>query len=704
MDRIAQILVKYRGQISVVSVGLLLVCAFFFNLPQLTGSLSGFELENNWHFEQYKKTDSLFGHQQKIYLHVTPKNDNRNQTFGGVAYLSKNISESYPKVSIISPISFYVGMKDHWKSKDSSLVSFFEEAESIPILNQLIAKDKKSFLIVVTSKNNKDLNVKEFNEIIQNPIDGILAVKAISPMHIEDAIARYIKFDVRNIIVLILLFFFLYIMLVFRNLYAVLFTGSIVVVSIVATLYLFSLFGFRMNLISVLAIPIVLILSLSDALHLLSSYVKYNYIEQKNERLKTVISHVIIPSFFSSATTAAAFFSFYFFNESPFIKEFGLITAIAIMLEVVITFSIAPFLLYKFNIMKVYDKQIIGLSIFFIRLRKPISVGLLALMIIAVFLAKDLEFKSSNEIFFPTNSAIQETHDELRENFASNLALDVFVQLEATHFENESEKEIAETELLNYTRLLSKKFKKEELIVHVNSATNNYFFKSKMGIPINLFKVLGSKNPYYNEITETYHIELKLASADNIIAFQKTELDQLIANVPKNMKVTYSSLAILTDEVNKSVSSSLIKSLSSSGIVIFLMILLLTKSIKTSLLSLAPNIVPLAFVIIIFYVFNIHLNIITAITGVICLGLLDDDTVHILYRKLWLKEPMEELSFSILSSAILLIGGFSFFLVSSFEPIRVLGWVSALIFFIGVISEMTLMQWILDGDKNEKKV
>jgi len=704
MDRIAQILVKYRGQISVVSVGLLLVCAFFFSLPQLTGSLSGFELENNWHFEQYKKTDSLFGHQQKIYLHVTPKNDNRNQTFDGVAYLSKNISESYPEVSIISPVSFYVGMKDHWKSKDSSLVSFFKEAESIPILNQLIAKDKKSFLIVVTSKNNKDLNVKEFNKIIQNPIDGILAVKAISPMHIEDAIARYIKFDVRNIIVLILLFFFLYIMLVFRNLYAVLFTGSIVVVSIVATLYLFSLFGFRMNLISVLAIPIVLILSLSDALHLLSSYVKYNYIEQKNERLKTVISHVIIPSFFSSATTAAAFFSFYFFNESPFIKEFGLITAIAIMLEVVITFSIAPFLLYKFNIMKVYDKQIIGLSIFFIRLRKPISVGLLALMIIAVFLAKDLEFKSSNEIFFPTNSAIQETHDELRENFASNLALDVFVQLEATHFENESEKEIAETELLNYTRLLSKKFKKEELIVHVNSATNNYFFKSKMGIPINLFKVLGSKNPYYNEITETYHIELKLASADNIIAFQKTELDQLIANVPKNMKVTYSSLAILTDEVNKSVSSSLIKSLSSSGIVIFLMILLLTKSIKTSLLSLAPNIVPLAFVIIIFYVFNIHLNIITAITGVICLGLLDDDTVHILYRKLWLKEPMEELSFSILSSAILLIGGFSFFLVSSFEPIRVLGWVSALIFFIGVISEMTLMQWILDGDKNEKKV
>ena len=704
MDLIAQILVKYRVRFLVVSLGLLVACAMFFSFPQLTGSLSGFELENNWHFEQYKKTDSLFGHQQKIYLHVTPKNDNRNQTFGGVAHLSKNISKSYPESSIISPVSFYVGMKDHWKSKDSSLVSFFSEAESIPILNQLIAKDKKSFLIVVTTKNSKDIKVSEFDKLIHVPLDGIESVKAISPMHIEDSIARYITLDVRNIIILILLFFFLYIMLVFKNLYAVLFTLGIMVVSIIATLYLFSVFGYSMNLISILAIPIVLILSLSDALHLLSSYVKYNYIGEKKERLKTVISHVIIPSVFSSATTSAAFLSFYFFNESPFIKEFGLITSIAIMLEVVITFSVAPFLLFKFNITKVYDRQIIGLSTLLIRIRKPISIALLAIMVIAIFLANQLEFKSSNEIFFPTNSEIEETHDALRENFASNLALDVFVQLEETHFKNETEKEIAEKELLNYTRLLTNKFKKEELIVHVNSATNNYFFKSRMGVPINLYKVLGSKNPYHNEETGAYHIELKLASADNIIAFQKTELDQLSANVPENIEVTYSSLAILTDEINKSVSSSLIKSLSSSGIVIFLMILILTRSIKTSLFSLAPNIVPLAFLIIIFYVFNIHLNIITAITGVICLGLLDDDTVHILYRKLWLKEPMGELSFSILSSAILLIGGFSFFLVSSFEPIRVLGWVSALIFFIGIISEMTIMHWILEDDKKGKKL
>jgi hypothetical protein len=56
---------------------------------------------------------------------------------------------------------------------------------------------------------------------------------------------------------------------------------------------------------------------------------------------------------------------------------------------------------------------------------------------------------------------------------------------------------------------------------------------------------------------------------------------------------------------------------------------------------------------------------------------------------------MEELSFSILSSAIILTICFALFMTSSFKPIVAFGWVSSLIFIIGIISEMTLMQWIL---------
>jgi predicted RND superfamily exporter protein len=117
---------------------------------------------------------------------------------------------------------------------------------------------------------------------------------------------------------------------------------------------------------------------------------------------------------------------------------------------------------------------------------------------------------------------------------------------------------------------------------------------------------------------------------------------------------------------------------------------------------LVPNLIPLSFILVSFFLLDLNINILTAITGVVCLGLLDDDTIHILYRKIWLKEEMEELSFSILSTAILLVLGFALFLSSSFQPIRVFGLLSAFVFLIGIICELTLMQWVLNQIKKSQ--
>lgn len=697
MKLFVDILVRYKGFFFIGTFAIFVVCGVLLPMPSFTGSLSGFGLENNWQYKQ------LVGKEVKIFLHLVSENDDRTQTFKAVNVLSQKITETCPDVSIVSPVSFYSKMILHWKRGNNSLTSFFSEAKNIPILNQLIAKDQSSFLIIVSIHNKDAFELDVFNNIIHSPPDGISSIMAMSSMHIESAIEHFIKHDIIKILSLILVFFFSYIIITFRSLLAVAFTFIIVVISILIPIFLFAIMNVDINLISILSIPIVLILSLSDTMHLQAGYVKYNYITQKDERIKKVITHFVVPSFFSSATTAAAFFSFFLFNESLYIKEFGLATAIALMIEVVLTLAIAPFLLYKFNLTKCYAQRIYGLSKFFSRVRKPVSIGLLAILIISVFIVNKLQFESDSNVFFPTKSTIWEMHEELKENFSSSLTLDVFVKQNIKEQQDENIPYKSQNILRDYTRIISEKFKDDDLVVNVNSATNNYMFITRFGMPVNLYSVLGNKNPFYDKSSDTYRINLKFSNANDIVLFQKSKLDQIIADAPDDVNVTYSSFAILMDEVNESVATSLIKSLSTSGIFIFLMILILTNSIKTSLLSLAPNVVPIAFVIIVFYVFNIHINIITAITGVICLGLLDDDTVHILYRKLWLKEPMEELSFSILSSAILVIAGFGFFLVSSFEPIRVLGWVSALIFFIGVISEMTLMQWVLDSVKNKVK-
>ena len=699
MKAIIDILVRKKrlffiiGMLSVI--GTLCVLPF----PKFTGNLDGFSLEDNNTFKKAKELDMLFGGKEKIYLVVTPNSDKLDVVLNSIDSISLNLKNKFTDAEISSPKSFYSKMIRHWKTRDNQFSSFLKEASEVPLLQQLIARDKSSFLIILSLDHHDESTANEINKVINKKYQGINTIGAMSTVHLEAAIKKHVEKDVVLISVLILVFFLGFIMLIFRDFLAVLFTFVNIVISLCAAFVLFYILGYKINIISILVIPITLILSMSDSLHLLVGYIKNKNIVNKEQRLSKVIDQYIIPSFFSSATTAAAFFSFYLFNDSQYIREFGLITSIALMMEFFLTFAIAPFLLYKFNIQSLYEKQLKQISAFFYRRKVVFSVGFILLILISIPLINKLKFHTDSEVFFPRNSEIREVHNSLNKNYHSFIDLTVYVSLK-----KDGNNQSGNDSLFEITKKLTQRFEKLDKVVNVNSATEQFMFKSKVGTRVNLFAHLNDRNPYYNADKNLYKIQVQFKEAQNIIDLKNHGLKQLLADLPNDIEVSYSSNILLMDAVNASVASSLIKSLSSSGFVIFLMMLLLSRSLKTAFYSLLPNIAPIAFIVVMYYVFGMHINILTAITAVICLGLLDDDTVHIIYRKLYLKEPMGELSFSILSSAVLLNIGFLLFMFSSFEPIRVLGWVSAIIFTVGVVCEMTLMQWVIERVKNKKDV
>jgi predicted RND superfamily exporter protein len=669
--------------LSTVSVFLSLI---FIPLPEFTGDISGFKIDNNRHFEAFNKADKIFKHNSKVYLHIYPKSNNLSAVKELIHEISNQIKTDFQEVSLISPLEFHKKMSQHWKIKNNSLSAFLDQASNVPVIGQLISKDKKSFLLVASFPSKDSIDASYFNKFEILKHQEIKSINTFSISHVEASIEDYIRKDLLVLTFLIIFFFIIYILLVYRTINALIFTGFIILIPIAASLSLFYFFGLKMNLISILVIPILLILALSDALHLMAGYIKFKDVANKNDRVNKVISHYLIPSFFSSATTAAAFFSFYCFNDSKYIQEFGLITSIALMIEFFITFLIAPFLLYFISPNMVYDRFVNSISFFLLRHKKAFSYASFLILIISGFLISKIVIKSDTEIFFPQNSKIRNIHESFKESFYSSINLNILIK---------SDNSVSRESTNNFIKKLVKKLKSERVITGVISSTDQYFFKSKIGIPVNLFKNLGENNPYYNAKLNIHRIELHFTNGNKVVEFSKNRLNEIISKPPDGINISTVSSAILMDEVNSSVSKSLVQSLSSSGLVIFLMIFLLTRSISASILSLLPNLVPIAFIAILFYVFGISLNIITSLTAVICLGLLDDDTVHILYRKLLLKEEMEELSFSILSSGIILSFCFSLFLISSFKPIQMFGWISALIFIIGVICEFTLMQWII---------
>lgn len=656
-------------------------------VPKFNGDTSGFNLEENEEYIKYQNTNSFFKNRSKVYLEVIPNSDNRKEIQKEIQKISQEITSEYKNAIVISPLPYYNKLIRHWKIKNNQLSTFLKQAKEIPELKKLISNDLKSFLVLISFDDFKSIDIDYLNTIFQRPSPEIKKINVFSMAHLEDSIEKYVTKDVINLTLLIVIFFSFYIVFTFRDYKALIFMGFTILGPISISLLIFYYLNVEVNLISLLVFPIVLILALSDSVHLLTGYVKFNYVEDREIRTKKVIANYFIPSFFSSLTTSAAFLSFYFFNDYIFIQQFGMITSISLMLEFLIVFSIAPFLLIRLHIQKLNDHNINLISNFLFSNKKSISVGLIIVLFTSLTLVNKLSVSTNSDIFFPLKSEISKVRNRLMDKYYSTIKLDILLSSK----EKKNDNQIIE----NYILKLNKRFENEALIVNNSSSLDKFYFKTRYGVKANLFDFLGSGNPYYDKKTNTQRIELKFKSYKDVVDFSKGKLLEIIKDIPKEINISYSSMGLLLNEMNNSITTSLVKSLLSSGIVIFFIILIMTKSIFASLLSLLPNLIPLGFIIIIYYIFNININVITALTAVISIGLLDDDTVHILYRKFWLKKPMEELSFSILSSAIILTICFAFFMISSFKPIVAFGWVSSLIFIIGIISEMTLMQWIL---------
>lgn len=694
-DRIASVLARKKNIFFLAGLFLFLPGFLFFKAPVFDGRLDGFGISGSENFRAVEQADSLFGLQNRIWLLVHPASGKRNEVLEGLARLHGEIHAAFPQVSIDSPLEFYREMPAYFSGDDHTLHAFLARGETVPLLTGLVDAKSNSFLVLLRVPGGANFNTGKLDNVLKKNYPGLGKISPVSSYHLSESIAEYIRKDLRLLTAVILGFFLLYFLLVFRKPGAIVHTAFSVGSCVLTCVLLFGILHFDLNLVSVLAIPVVLILSLSDSVHLLSGWSHFHYIADKQERLAKVLGHYIVPSFFSSATTSAAFYSFCFFNDSVFIREFGLVTGTALLAEFLFTFLLSPFLLYHFDPGKVRGAKFAALSSWLLKYRKPISAVMIASLLLAVSLSSRLQFRSNTDLFFPLHSEIAATHDEVKKNFYTQIGADLVIS-------ETGSRDSASPELENYVRSLSAKLRVHPQIREVNSVTDTFFLVSPAGFSENLYDRLGKSNPYYNDSADAYRVELWFASADSAYVFCSRELPEILASKPKQFQVSCASPSLVMNDVNAHVSASLLSSLAGSVLVILLFIFLLTRSLRITLLSLIPNLVPVGIAVLIYFFSGMSLNIMTAMTAVVCIGLLDDDTIHILYRRLWLKEPLNELSFSILSTAFLLAAGFGFFLLSNFQPTRVFGWVSALIFLAGVFSEITLFQFILDT-LNRKK-
>ena len=217
MSRLTNFIVVQRKWLFSIALIFLFLGGIVFPLPQLNGSLSGFELQNNEPFQDLNRFNELFGQKSTIYLQVVPSNDNLDNIRKDCRRLTKKIRTQYPNALISSPFDYlrYLELGDD--EQPIGLTAYLEKIARVPVIQKLVAKDRKSCLIVVALEDEAKIDVEFFDQLTSLEMPYVQSIEIMSPAHLEDAIEEHIGKDIVLVVSFILGFFILFISIVFRD-------------------------------------------------------------------------------------------------------------------------------------------------------------------------------------------------------------------------------------------------------------------------------------------------------------------------------------------------------------------------------------------------------------------------------------------------------------------------------------------------------
>lgn len=634
---------------------LLLLVGSLMALPRLklTGSLDGFAAGNTPVFVDAHAYDSLFGQSKfRYYFSVTPKAHADLTFINDAAEFEAAIQDLAPQVELMSRVSQLRRFARSRLLKNERPASeLLASAAAHPQLGKLISKNHQSFLIIADFKGKK-IPLDELDALQKIPRRHLKPIRGFGMQGLEAAIAHSMQEDIFKITGLIFLLFGAYLFWRYRHWTAIVYLVCNMLLAILVTVCLFPIFGYQMTVVSILALPIVLVLSLSDAIHLLGGL-------SKGQNSKQTIGKIWVPSLLSSLTTALAFFSFQF-NDAPNMVQLGHITGTAVLLEFLISMALAQQFLEKVKLKEAEQPFVEKVSNWMQRRQKQVGWGLLGLVCIALVLLPQLRFEASTDDFFPKGEEVTKEHAYFRKQFNAQKVLHLWFAPVKHH--NLDQKYIEQRlQAIKAPQLLH--YELHPATAQKPLSASLYF--TEVGAIGQCYRQL-HKQHFFNDARLGLH--------------------------------AYSPFVVF-EVVNKQVASSLFWSLLTASTAIVLLMFFLTKSPLQALYGFIPNLIPLAAVVVFFVLFDQGLNMLTALTLVVCIGLLDDDTIHVLYHKYVLKEPVAQMNAVIIHAAVLLSIGFGCFVVSNFEPTRIFGGVSALVFVMGLLGELTLFQWILNRIK-----
>lgn len=521
----------------------------------------------------------------------------------------------------------------------------------------------------------------------------------------------------------------------YRNLYITLMTLFQFLMTLGIVMGILGLMHVRLNWLTAFSPAVMIIMSICDAVYVINEFQRLDYSLPKWERLKVVYRNIGVPCLFTSITNAFGFASLMATPIIP-LQQYGLYVTIAVVLEFVISFTVFPLLLNtprsrgKTAVKKqnpILKSISTGIYNTVLRFPKSVLLSCLVLFIASCIGMTRLHADQYTIDFFKTDrDGLVEANEFFKKGAGGGVETELLIDsniantiLEPTTLQK---MDAASQKVLELIPAVHKTLSLVDYIKYFNQVWHNNdpkFYK----IPETRAEV--SQLVFLMEMEQDKLQLRQFVNADyskgvvrtySRVGYTLTETLHLFDIAEKAAKAEFGGLTFPVWMTSKSLvacqvihflSETVAHSLLISVVFIGIAMMILLRSVYVGLIALIPSLLPIFMVMGIMGAFDIWVNIATAMTFAVSLGIAMDDTINIMWRmrknvvelgmeyEPALKKVYDEIGVPLISSSLLLAGGYMMLCFSQVILTTTFGVLVALCCMLALIGDLFLTPLVL---------
>lgn len=472
---------------------------------------------------------------------------------------------------------------------------------------------------------------------------------------IEDAILQVTMEDMLWVNPLVFTTIFLLVGFFLRSRVAIVSTVAVVAVSTFMSMGILVMLGFDINPITMMAPAVIMVLAVLDSVHIMTQYIiNLGQGMDKLVAMKSSLRKNASPVFWTSATDAVGFLSMNFGDSPPF-RDMGNMAAIGVMIAFVVTYTVLPGVALLFSdrieakplVLAGLMRKMTGMVL---RIHGVILWGVLAAIVFLGFSIPALNVNDDLATYFDDSLEIQDSLEFARNNIegvqfilyslggeeAGQVNDPVFLQ-RAEQFELWLEQQPEVSSVDSYLDLLRRINQAmhdgdvdEARLPDNRELAAQYLLLYEMSLPegMDLTRDL-------SEDRSSLRMVVNVRKSDNqtLIGLEQRAEQWLQQNDP-DLRAEASSEILMFAHMGTSIILSMMDGSLFTLLFVTAMMMIGLRSFKFGLISMIPNVAP---PIVIYGLWTLtvgQVNHAVAMTFSITMGLIVDDTIHLMSKYL----------------------------------------------------------------------